>query len=837
MLSGAGAEIRYALRGLRRSPGFTVVAVLSLALGIGANMAMFGVVKSLLLTPLPVHAPRELSLVTWRSDGDFRISQNGSTSYTDPSNGLRYRSNLTYPLYRALREAAPAGADLFAFSFQRGMSVALGDQPALLAGGALADGAYFSTLGVGMTLGRPLTDADDDLGAPLVAVLSHSFWRRAFGGDPEIVGKIVRVNGQPAEVVGVTAAGFKGMSLGGFFPQTEITLPLASQPRVASRMSSGRDLFGSEEVFWLRVMARIPDGVSEASVEQALGRVLRERPSPILSADGFLPSLRLLPGDRGAQPVRSGRARLLFFLMGVVGIVLLIACVNLAGLTLARGVARQREMAVRRALGVGRLRLIRQMLTEGLIISVVGTALGLLLTVAGRGFLRDLLTGSVGAGAFGDVEMSLAMDPVVVSVGVGLAVAATLGFGLLPAMKLSGLDPGAWLTPRGAGASNPRMRVGRVLITLQIAVSVPLVVGAALFLRTMGNLGAIELGFDPRGLAVFQVNPDFTDLEPEEHANLYLELMARLEELPEVSSASTVGHALMGGIISNSRITLNGREHNLHRNPIGPAYLETMGIELLAGRAPGRQDGPDAPPVGVVNAAAVREMFDGESPLGRMVPVGSREVRVIGVIGDTPYQTLRAEIPPTLFESALQRGAYGGHHIVLRTNTPAARLEPAVREVVRRIHPDLPVPELKTQTGIMAETSARERVFTNLLTLFGAFALLLASIGLYGVTSYSVSRRTSEIGVRIAVGAEGSQILWMILRQVGILAGIGLLLGVPMSLALGPLVGSLLFGIAPTDPLAVSLAGFTMLVVAAGAGLLPALRASRLDALLALRTE
>jgi predicted lysophospholipase L1 biosynthesis ABC-type transport system permease subunit len=270
---------------------------------------------------------------------------------------------------------------------------------------------------------------------------------------------------------------------------------------------------------------------------------------------------------------------------------------------------------------------------------------------------------------------------------------------------------------------------------------------------------------------------------------------------------------------------------------VGPAWVETLGVDLVAGRVPGRQDSSETPRVGAVNQTAVRELFHGENPVGRILHVGSTDVRIVGIVGDMPYQSRRAEIQPTLYESALQRNGYGGHHIVLRTNVPAARLEPEVREAVSRIHPDLPVPELRTQTGIMAESSARERVFTQLLTLFGLFALLLASIGLYGVTSYSVTRRTSEIGVRVAVGARGTQILWMILRQVAILAGIGLLVGVPLSLALGPLVGSLLFGVAPTDPVTVVLAGVTMVGVAMAAGLLPALRASRLDALEALRAE
>jgi len=837
MIHGFGSELRHTLRGLRNSPGFTLVAILSLALGIGANMAMFGVVKSLLLTPLTVDDPQELRLVVWDREGDFRVSQYGSTSYTDPATGKRYASSLSYPIYQAMRENAPEGTDLFAFAFLRGISVAVGGQPALLAGGLLADASYFSVLKMGMALGRPLTPADDVMGAPLVAVISHSFWMRGFGGDPEIVGKSIRVNGNPAEVVGITAKGFKGMSRGGFFPQTEITVPLTAQPRVYPHFSQDQTLFSSTEIFWLRVMARIKGGTSEGPAEHALARVLRDQPSPLMQEDGYLPVLRLLSGERGAQPIRASRARLLYLLMGVVGIVLLIASVNLAGLTLARGVARQREMAVRKALGGGRLRLVRQMLLEGLVLSVAGVGLGLFLTVVGRDFLREFLTGSVGGGAFGELEMNMALDPMVLSVGVGLAVLATLGFSLLPALRLSGVDPSAWLKPRGVGRANPRLTVGRVLIAVQIGVSVPLVVAAALFLRTMGNLGAVDLGFDPRGLALFEVDPGYTDLAEEEFGNLYLEVLARLEEIPGVSSVTVMENALMSDIISNTRITVDGEEKNLYRNAVGPAFLETMGIELLSGRVPGRQDDLDAPLVGAVNAAAVREIFHGENPVGRMLHLSHRDVRIIGVIGDTPYQRRRDPVPPTLYESALQRNGYGGHNIVMRTDRPVGRLEAEVREAVHRVHPDLPVPELQTQTGIMAATGARERVFTQILTLFGAFALLLASIGLYGVTSYSVTRRTSEIGVRVAVGAQGREILWLVLRQVAVLAAVGLVVGIPLSFALGPLVGSLLFGVAPTDPVTVALAGATMVAVALGAGFLPAWKASRMDALTSLRAE
>ncbi|MCA9284236.1 MAG: ABC transporter permease, partial [Phycisphaerales bacterium] len=326
--------MRYAFRALRKSPGFALVAVLSLAIGIGANTAMFGVVRTLLLTPLPVDAPEQLRLLAWNREGDFSINQSGTTDYRDPETGASLRSSFSYPLVQALREATPRDVDLFAFAFLRGVSVAWGDQPAFAAGGALADAGYFSGLRVPMALGRGITADDDRPGAPLVAVLSHAFWMRAFGGDPSVVGRSVRVNGVPAEVVGVTGPGFKGLSLGGFFPQTELTVPVSAQPSVYAALTDSESAFGEDGLFWLRLMARVPDAATEARAAQAWDATFRSTPSPLVAEDGFSPFLRLVDGAHGAQPVRDTTARLLWFLFGVVGIVLLIACVNLASLML-----------------------------------------------------------------------------------------------------------------------------------------------------------------------------------------------------------------------------------------------------------------------------------------------------------------------------------------------------------------------------------------------------------------------------------------------------------------------------------------------------------------------
>ncbi len=837
MSAELGSDLRQTVRTLARSPGFTFVAVLSLALGIGANTAMFGVVSTLLMTPLPVEAPEELAIVAWRHDGNPRVSQSGTTSYEDPASGAQYRSSFSYSLYRAMRSELPAGVDLFGFTFLRAASVSIGDQPAFLAGGALVDGRYFAALRPEMALGRPIAEQDDAPDAPTVAVLSHAFWMRTFGGDPDVLGRVVRVNGAPAEIVGVTGEGFHGLSMGGFFPRTEITVPLAHQERVYARLHDGGSALTADDLFWVRLMARVTDDAPVSTVEQALEAAFRAHPSPLLEVDG-VPELRLLPGAQGAQPVSAERARLLWFLMGVVGIVLLIACVNLASLMLARGVGRQREMAVRRALGAGRVRLVRGVLLESLVLSAAGTLTGLAVVIALDDALGGLLTGSLGSGAFGNLEITAELDPRVLALSLFTGVAATLFFGLLPALRLSGVDPGSWLKSRTGAASTPRLTLGRVLVAVQVGISLPLVVGAALFLRTVQNLGGVELGFDPTGVASFSVDPGFTDRPADENALLYQEVLAAVGAVPGVRSVTLMENVPLSGLVSNGTITVDDRRVMLFRNAIGPALLETLDMRLLAGRMPGLQDGPDAPRIGVVNETAVRELFEGVSPVGRMLGVGGdTEVQIVGVVNDTPYRDQRSPIPATLYESAFQRDGYGGHDVVLRTDVPIARIESAIRDAIYRVDADLPVPQIRTITDFMAQTTARERVFTQLLTIFGGFALFLAAIGLHGVTSYSVSRRTNEIGVRMAVGARPGQILGMILRQVLVLALAGLVVGVPLSLWAAPVAGSLLYGVAPNDVATILGGALLMVLVATVAGLLPARRAARLDATEALAAE
>jgi predicted permease len=839
MMTGLGTDLRYVLRVLAGSPSFTAVAVLSLSLGIGANAAIFSVVRDLLLDPMPVRAPHELRLISWTQPARAAISQVSSGGRTDPETGASLRTNYSYAIYRALVDAAEGtGIEVAGFNFIREIGAAFDGRPPLIVGGALADGRYFRTLGAPMAIGRPLDESDDQPGAAPVAVLGYAFWQRALGGDPAVLGRTIRLSGQPFQIIGVSGQGFRGLSRGGFFPQTDVTVPLSAQPIVTPQWApAGGSLLGANTVYWVRALARVPPAVSSTPLEARMTAQLRALLPQEALATETPPTIRFVPGGQGEQSVRPESRRLLLILTAVVAVVLLIACVNLAGLMLARGVARQRELAMRRALGASRPRLARQLLLEGLVLALAGATGGLVLTLWSGGLLTTLLTAGLGASFLGTLPMEVRIDGWLVAQTAGVASIAAILFSLLPGLRLTRVDPGTHLKHRAAGASSPKLTLGRLLMALQIAVSIPLVVGAALFLRTVANLNRVDLGFDPQNLVYFRLNPAYSGPTPGRYAGIYLEVLQRLRAIPGVVSATLIENALLSGIESNNEMTVDGVRTSVLMNAVGPGFFETMGMRLISGRGPDERDIAGRPNVGVMNEAAVQRLFGGASPVGRTVRMGNRDVEIVGVVSDSRYQRARTAVAPVLFDSALQRDGFGGHHVALRTRVPPASLETAIREAVAGVHPDLPVPDLRTQISQMEATTARERVFAQLLTVFGGFALLLAGIGLYGVTSYSVARRTTEIGVRVALGARPTQILWLALRQVIVLAAAGLLIGVPLSVLAAPAVSALLYGVGSTDATLIAISGGVMLAFAIGAGLVPALRAMRLDPLAALRRE
>jgi predicted permease len=687
-----------------------------------------------------------------------------------------------------------------------------------------------------MHLGRPLGTADTQPGAPVVAVLSHAFWRRAFGGDPAVIGREIRVNGIATQIVGVTAAEFRGLSKGGFFPQTEVTLPMAAVAELQPQWGDGVSPLKSEKHHWVRVLVRHTPGADRVAETSPLASVIAGHVAPFVGADTGPARVHLLSAARGLDQTRPEMRRMLYVLMGVVGVVLLIACVNLAGLMLARGVARQREMAVRRALGASRLQLVRSLLIEGMMLAIAGGGAGVLLTFLSSSVLANAMTTGLSSSPFGRQPISVTVDASLVVTTFALSVVAALIFSLLPAARLTRASQPTQLKQQAAGSAAPRMMLGRVLVAIQVGISVPLLVCALLLLRTVSNLGSVQLGFEPEGIAYFRLDMTAARLPAGEQRAMYQRVLKAVQAVPGVTSATSIENVLVSGLTSNNNVTVNGQQKSLFTNAIGPGFIETMGMRLLAGRMPGLQDVAGAPPVGVLNETGARLLFGDQPAIGQVVGVGRRKLEVIGIVGDSVYDGQRAGVRPTIFDSALQREGFTTH-IVVRSTVPLDQLAPELKRAVAGVSLALAAPEVRSQVAQIEDRIGRERVFARLLTIFGAFALLLASIGLHGVTAYSVSRRTNEIGVRMALGAEPKQVLWLVQRQVAWLAVAGLIVGVPLGFAASPLLGTLLFGIAPSDVRTMAMAAAVMLTVALLAGYLPARRAARMNPLTALRRE
>jgi len=833
-MSLSAHEVRHAVRGLLRSPGFTAVAVLSLALGIGANTAIFSVVRSVLYTPLAVDSPGELSLVYWERPTMQGVQQYNSSGGTDPVTGVRLSSNYSFPIYERLRQAAGLSVELLGYNFVRQLAVVVDDQPAAVAAGMMVSGDYFSTLRLSTILGRPLYESDDRPDATRVAVISYRFWQRAFGGDTSVVGRRANINGTPFEIVGVTGPGFNGLSPGGFFPPTDISVPLSAQTAVVPTWTpDDGSLFASEGIYWVRIIARVPEGTSSAPIEEAMTVAFRESlisTSTVVPEDAEGANIRFVDGSRGLDSLRRDTKRPLAILAGVVAVVLLIACVNLASLMLARGAARQHELAVRRALGAGRLRLMRQLLLESLVLAAAGGVAGLGLALWSGPAITAALT--VG---LGQVAVDFQLDWALLGTVAIVSLAAAVLCGLLPALRLTRRDTYDHLRNRGVGDGGSRFTLGRMLIAAQIAVSIPLIVGAGLFLRTLGNLGNVDLGFDSSNLVIFRINPSLVTTDTERVAAIYRGVLDGLEAVPGVSSATLLENALLSGWTSNTTIKVEGEDVNMDMNAIGPGFFETMGIPMLSGRTILPTDGVNAPLVMVVNETGDRQVFEGRS-LGRIVLRAGREYEIVGVVADSKYDSLQDEVTPTFYDSHLQRRLRSAH-VLVRTSIPADRLERSIDEIVARVDPGLPATDVRSQTAQIESSTSRERIFARLLAIFGAFALLVACIGLYGVTSFAVARRRAEIGVRLALGARPPQILWLVLRSVLVLAVVGLVVGLVAAYLVGPVVGSMLYGLEPTDTVTLAGAALVMFAVALAAGWFPALRAARTDALIALSRD
>ena len=830
-------DLRYGFRMMRRSRGFTMVAVLSLALGIGATTAIFSLVNAVMLKMLPVKHPEQLVVIDWRAKTWPRISHSGNT--WGPRGGPITASSISYPAFRQLRAQNQVLSDLFVFADLEQAHLTV-DGYAEIASGHLVSGNYFSGLGVQAVEGRTFTDQDDRPDAEPVAVISFRYWNRRFGMDPAAVGKRVEVNSVPVLVIGVTPREFFGVSPGDY---PDIWIPVSLQPRIAPQWGGEKkSLLGAASDWWVQPWGRLKPGVSEQQARAALDVIFRQSITAGLSsplAPESMASIQINPGSRGLDDLRSEFSQPALILMSVVGLVLLIACANVANLPLARAIARQREAAVRLALGAGRLRLVRQSFTESVLLASLGGALGLVLAFQGGELLLALMSPGETP-----LQLDVRPDAHILAFCVVISLLTGVLFGLAPALRSTRIDvcpvlKGAAGSVKG-GSGRSRWSLSKVLVAAQVAVSLLLLIAAGLFVRSLQKLNSMDVGFNRENLLLFGIDGSLSGYKNEQLGGLYSRIQESVEALPGVRSASLSRHSLIGDGSSRSGISVPGyanrpdEEMPVYGNRVGPGFFETIGIPILLGRGLTIHDNETAPKVVVINEALARRYFSNQSPLGRRVSWNNKDCKIVGVAKDAKYHNMREEVQPTVYEPYLQSGV-GRMIFEVRTAGDPGSIIPIVRRAVASVDRNLPLYNVGTQVQQIDSYLIQERLFAKLTGCFGALAMLLASIGLHGVMSYAVARRTGEIGIRMALGAQRRDVLWQVLRETMLLVAIGLIIGLPAALASTRLIRNQLFGLKPTEPFTILVATLLLVLVAVFAGYLPARRASRLDPMVALR--
>ena len=830
-------DLRYGLRILLKKPGFTLIAVLSLALGIGANTAIFSLLDAVLLRTLPVHQPEKLVLFGNGKDQGVTIG------FPDSSTDL-----FSYPFYRKVEQRS----DLFS-GVAGLMSITWTVHGFVNASSAIEEmqvqlvtGSYFPVLSVNATLGRVLTQVDDQIpGGHPVAVVSYAWWQRRLGADRSAIGKTVTIDNIPYTIVGVAPKEFFGTTVG---TAPDLWVPLAMEKQLPPMHFDGRTDDGFQE---LNLIARLRDDVSaeQASAatnllfKQWLGGVESKLPIEKKQQNIQNAKIELTPASRGLSSLREQFSLSLKVLMGVVALVLLIASANVANLLLAHGAARSREFAVRMAVGAGRLRLVRQLFTESALLALLGGLAGVALAWWGSRLL--LIMASDGPDA---LPVDITPNLRILGFTIGVSALCAIVFGIAPALRASRTEPNTSLK---AGKNSPstllRNPLGKTFVVAQVALSLLLLIGAGLFVRTLINLQSIPSGFNQENALLMQVDTSATGYKPDDPKLplLLSEVEQKVKGVPGVQAASFAFTIFNQGFWTSTAHSAEdniqeGQSRTLRNNIVGPDFFAAMGIPLVQGRGFGPQAIKNSQKVAVVSESMARTFFPAGAPVGKRFGLGRpgspEDIEVIGVVKDAKYGTLKEEFRPMAFYSYSQRPDVLGNFVV-RFSGPASTIVPQIRQAITQTNNNLPIDDVVSLSEHIGRSLVQQKLVARLATFFGLLALLLASVGLYGVMSYGVARRTNEIGIRMALGARGRSVLWLVLREALVLVVIGLVVGLIAALAVTKTAESLLYELKPNDPLTIALATLFLAAVAVLAGYLPACRAARVDPIVALREE
>jgi macrolide transport system ATP-binding/permease protein len=851
LLTDFRQDIFYGLRVLRKSPGFTAVAILTLALGIGANTAIFGLIDAVMLRSLPVRDPQHLMLFKWKARKGTRL--HSSSSYGDCpsiySESGASGCSFSFPFMNEMMSQSSIFSSVGAFAGGGRFNIS-GNGPASLARAQYVSGSYFETLGVRPAVGRVFQPSDDTASAAPVVELSYSYWQESFAGDSGAVGKTIYVAGKPYTIVGVADAQFTSLTPGAV---QDLWLPISARRVLTDHWSPKNEDAGS---WWIVLVGRLKPGVSVAQAQAGISVIFRNSSThgdkPVFSDASANPEVLLIPAQSGLVGVRGRFSQPLYMLMGIVGVVLLIACANLAGLMVSRAAARQKEIAIRLAIGAGRARIVRQLLTESVTLAVLGAALGVLMAQWGSKLLATLLSQYVGRTT---LALNTRIDLRVLAFTAGVAVLTGIVFGLAPALRGARVD----LTPtlkEGIGKSataGPAKRItaGNLLVVTQVALSVVVLVGAGLLVRTLQNLRSIDPGFQIQNVLNFGVDTTLARAHGVPIDNLFRDLQSQFAALPGVQAVSYTNTILLSGSSMTTSFPAPGKKDGTQSDsyvlPVGPNFFETLRIPMVAGRdflpeefaAAAKERGwsnEKTPTPAIVNELFVKKYMAGINPIGQTFGAENHDESksagwtIIGIVRDAKYSSLRREVPPTFY---IPSGT-GGEFQIRSAMNPEAVI-PSLRGIAQKL--DLPIVEVKTETQQIDELLFQERLVAQLSSFFGVLALVLASIGIYGLLSFEVARRTREIGIRMALGARQGSVVKIVVGQGFVLAVAGAIVGGTVAVSVTRYLKSLLYGVTSSDPVTLVAAFGLLVLVAFAACFVPARRATRVDPLVALRYE